>query len=66
MIDKDPVQIYVSVKETILKLNEAKNAGLIIDTVEREELCEAIDVLVKATGFRIYDGVDITSKWRQW
>jgi hypothetical protein len=32
MLNRDPFKIYFSIEETILRLNEAQNAGLIIDT----------------------------------
>jgi len=60
-----PLGIYHSVKVAVLKLNQAQNLGLIIETDEREILCASIDKLVEATGFCTY-GIDITLKWRKW
>lgn len=64
-LKRDPIGIYYSVKDAIVKFNKAESFGLIIDTDERELLCEAIDELIEATGFQMY-GIDITSKWREW
>jgi hypothetical protein len=62
---RDPEGIYFAVKEAIIKLNNAQDIGLQIDTDERELLCETIEGLLTATGFDSMN-VDITTKWREW
>lgn len=64
--NKDPYKIYYSVEDAVMKLNEAKANGFIIDTHEREYLCESVDELLKLTGFQYYDKVSITDRWRNW
>ena len=37
-----------------------------IDTMEREELCEFINIVVRQTGLEIDKNVDLTEEWREW
>ena len=55
------------VKNTILKLNSLNNKcddGL-IETGQREEICELIDLAVQQAGLDT-KGNDITEEWREW
>jgi len=53
------------VEKTVLALNRLDGtAGLIITTLEREELCENISDICKAAGWKTKK--DVTEKWRDW
>ena len=46
------------------RFNE-KNNGM-IETTEREELCDFINTLVRTTGLPVDEGIDLTEEWREW
>lgn len=58
--------IHAAVKELVLGLNEINARSGMIETLERDELGLLIDGVVRATGFGLDDGEDITSEWREW
>ncbi|MBN6151952.1 hypothetical protein JR065_16530 [Xanthomonas sp. AmX2] len=58
--------IHVAVEELVLGLNEINARSGMIETLERDELGTLIDEIVRATGFSLDDGEDITSEWRAW
>jgi hypothetical protein len=58
--------IYEAVKRVILGLNKIQERSGMIETLERDELGVLIDEVVAATGFKIAEGEDITSEWREW
>jgi hypothetical protein len=64
---KKAANIYNSVKKVTTGLNKIneKNDGF-IETLEREELCEFINAVVRETGLDIDPGVDLTEEWREW
>jgi len=59
--------IYNSVKKVTTGLNKIndKNDGF-IETMEREELCEFINAVVRETGLDIDTDIDLTEEWREW
>ena len=63
---KKAVPIFNSVKKVVSKLNKANDKYELIETLEREELCDFIAAIVTATGFKIKDEIDLTEAWREW
>ena len=59
-------QIYSSVKRVILALNRINARTGMIETLERDELGVWIDEVIRATGFVLKEGEDITLEWRDW
>ena len=59
----DEQQIHHEVKVTVLALNRLNEKGL-IETREREMLCEFIDQAYVAIGYEPVQ--DITEQWRKW
>ena len=59
--------IYNSIKKIVTSLNKIndKNGGF-IETLEREELCEFINNVVRETGLDIDKNIDLTEEWREW
>jgi hypothetical protein len=64
---KKAANIYNSIKKIVTSLNKIndKNGGF-IETMEREELCEFINNIVRETGLDIDKDVDLTEEWRDW
>jgi len=64
---KKAVNIYNSIKKIVTSLNKIndKNDGF-IETMEREELCEFINNVVRETGLDIDGNIDLTEEWREW
>jgi hypothetical protein len=58
--------ILTAVKDFVLGVNEINARSGMIETLERDELGDLIDEIVRATGFSLADGEDITSEWREW
>jgi len=64
---RNPKAIINSVKKTVEKINEINCEGIgIIETIEREIICEFINDVVKLTGFQNSEEIDITEEWREW
>lgn len=64
---RNPKAIINSVKKTVEKINEINCEGIgIIETIERETICEFINDVVKRTGFQNSEEIDITEEWREW
>lgn len=64
---KKAANIYNSIKKVVNgvnKINE-KNDGF-IETMEREELCDFINNVVRKTGLDIEQNIDLTEEWREW
>lgn len=59
--------IYNSVRKIVMAFNRfnEKNNGM-IETTEREELCDFINTLVRTTGLPVDEGIDLTEEWREW
>jgi len=64
---KKASNIYNSIKKVVSALNKIndKNNGF-IDTMEREELCDFINAIVRMTGLKIDASIDLTEQWREW
>lgn len=59
--------IYNSIKKVVKELNKInKNNGHFIETIEREELCDFINSIIRETGFKFDDSIDLTEEWRSW
>lgn len=66
-INKKATNIYNSTKklvQTINKINNQNNS--FIETMEREELCEFINNVIRTTGFDFDHTIDLTEEWREW
>ena len=63
---KNATTIYNSVKKVVNKINAANHNYEIIDTLEREELCEFINQVVRKAGLDIDSKIDLTEDWRDW
>ncbi|MEZ4843012.1 MAG: hypothetical protein R3A43_02040 [Bacteroidia bacterium] len=64
---RNPRAIINSVKKVVEKINDINSEGIgLVETIEREAICEFIDEVVKLTGFQNPDEVDITEEWREW
>ncbi|HRE76303.1 MAG TPA: hypothetical protein PLL09_00620 [Flavobacterium sp.] len=64
---KRAITIYNSIKKIVLainKINEKHNS--FIETLEREELCDFINGVVRKTGLEIEQNIDLTEEWREW
>jgi hypothetical protein len=59
--------IMAAVQDTVLSLNDLseKSEGL-IETDQREDLCEFIELAARAGGLNVDVGEDITEEWREW
>lgn len=59
--------IYNSVKKLVIALNalNVKHHSM-IETMEREELADYINSVVRATGLEVPSDVDLTEPWRHW
>lgn len=66
-LKKKATNIYNSVKKVVLSLNKInKKNNYFIETMEREELCEFINIAVRQTGIQINSELDLTEEWRDW
>ncbi len=61
-----PQRILQSVKRAVLRLNKlnASCGGALIETDQREDLCQLIFVAACAAGLTVTE--DITEQWREW
>jgi len=64
---KKAENIYNSIKKIVVSLNKIndKNGGF-IETVEREELSDFINNVLRETGLDIDKNIDLTEEWREW
>lgn len=64
---KKAANIYKSIKKVTTALNKIndRNNGF-IETMEREELCEFLNTVVRETGLDIDKDIDLTEEWREW
>jgi hypothetical protein len=58
--------IKKEIKKVVLALNDFDEIRHFIDTGQREDLCEFIDKVITATGYKIPDHEDYTLEWRAW
>ncbi|WP_298507162.1 hypothetical protein [uncultured Maribacter sp.] len=63
---KNATTIYNSVKKITTSINKANDKLQIIDTLEREEICDFINQIVRKTGLNIDSTIDLTEDWREW
>lgn len=60
-------RIMLTVRDTVLNLNNlSKEVESLIETAQREDLCEFIELAAKVGGLDIDAGQDITEQWREW
>ena len=59
-------EVMTVVEKTIHKLNEIDNNREIIETLEREDLCEFIHKGARLAGLQIGEREDITEAYRNW
>jgi hypothetical protein len=64
--NKDPESVRESAKSLVLSLNHlnAKCGGTLIETDQREAICELIIVAARKAG--LDEGGDFTEEWREW
>jgi hypothetical protein len=64
---KKATNIYNSVKKIVLVMNKInKKHDHFIETLEREELSNFINSIVRKTGLETDSNIDITEEWREW
>ncbi len=64
---KKAVGIYNSIKKIVNTLNKINDKNdSFIETLEREELCDFINNVVRKTGLEIEESIDLTEEWREW
>ena len=63
---KSASAVYSRTAKLVKALNKINDKYGLIETVEREELWEWIDALVRKTGLELGEDVDITEEWREW
>ena len=63
----NPAKIMAAVEEAILTLNAlSAEFESLIETDQREDLCELIELAAHESGLHIEPGEDITEAWREW
>lgn len=63
----DGDRIMAAVRDTVLGLNDLSDeADSLIETDQREDLCEFIALAARAGGLQVEAGADITEEWREW
>lgn len=62
----DPGLASNKVQRLIVELNQLNNQydGCLIETEQREDICELIDLVLAESGYE-FEG-DITEEWREW
>ena len=63
---KNATTVYNSMGKLVKKLNKINDKYGLIETMEREELCEWLNTLIRKTGLELADNVDITDEYREW
>ncbi|WP_206604246.1 hypothetical protein [Aquimarina sediminis] len=63
---RNATTIYNSVKKITKNINRVNHRLNVIDTLEREELCNFINKIVRKTGLNIDSEIDLTEEWREW
>jgi hypothetical protein len=64
---RSAAKIHGALKRAVRALNRVSTVheGL-IETMEREELCTFLHDVLRATGFEVPRGTDLTEEWRKW
>ena len=63
---KNATTVYNSMGKLVKTLNKINDKYGLIETMEREELCEWLNTLIRKTGLELADNVDITDEYREW
>ena len=63
---KNATTVYNSMGKLVKTINKINNKYGLIETMEREELCEWLNTLIRKTGLDLKDNVDITDEYREW
>ena len=63
---KNATTVYNSMGKLVKKLNKINDKYGLIETMEREELCEWMNAIIRKTGLELADDVDITDEYREW
>ena len=63
---KNATTVYNSMGKLVKKLNKINDKYGLIETMEREELCEWLNTLIRKTGLELADNVDVTDEYREW
>ena len=63
---KNATTVYNSMGKLVKKINKINDKYGLIETMEREELCEWLNTLIRKTGLELADDVDITDEYREW
>ena len=60
---KNATTVYNSMGKLVKKINKINDKYGLIETMEREELCEWLNTLIRKTGLELADNVDITDEY---
>ena len=63
---KNATTVYNSMGKLVKKINKINDKYGLIETMEREELCDWLNTLIRKTGLELEDNVDITDEYREW
>lgn len=63
---KNATTVYNSMGKLVKPLNKINDKYGLIETIEREELCDWLNTLIRKTGLELADNVDITDEYREW
>ena len=63
---KNATTVYNSMGKLVKTLNKINDKYGLIETMEREELCEWMNIIIRKTGLELEDNVDITDEYREW
>lgn len=66
MAERKANKIGTAIKEVVMAFNRLNEKYQHIDTLEREELCRFIDLVISTSGFELEEGEDVTEEWRHW
>lgn len=63
----DAERIMSAVRDTVLSLNElSEMVESLIETGQREDICEFMQLAATESGLDVDGGEDITETWREW
>ena len=63
---KNAATVYNSVGKLVRTINKINDKYGLIETLERDELGEWINILVRKTGIILDDNMDVTEEYREW
>ncbi|ABQ07285.1 hypothetical protein [Flavobacterium johnsoniae] len=65
--EKKASSIFNSIKKLVLAINKINpKYDYFIETMEREELCQFINDIIRNTGLEFEANFDLTEEWREW